>query len=899
MKAHHTSAQHLLSAITLGVLALAQSAQAQERIEVTGSSIKHLASEAAASVTTVKAEEFAQRGITTLADLMMTLPQSLSLAPSNAGAGTNINLRGLGVNRTLVLLNGRRLANEAIADGYANIDTIPISALARTEVLNDGASSIYGSDAIGGVVNFITKRSYEGAGITAQVVQPQRTGGGVEHRGSFIVGKGNLASDGWNIYGTVDFHERDRLKLADRPELTDVNLLTSLGRAPSLGTGTFAFPANVVSNTSKISYNPYYASGCVAPYTIQGAKNTCLLDSNQYTTALYGNQQLSMYAKGTLKLSEDHLLTVDYTRGQAFIDSVRNPATSAVLTTVTPSTAAAIITPASSKWYPGGAGGVPAIAALKGEALTVQYSSPTLAGTRDIQVNQRLVVNDEGRLAGWDYKAGIDIGLSNRDVKLHQGILDGAKLNAGISNGTVNPFGAQDAAGQAYLDSIAMNGDLVLRSAKSTYTGVDLTINRELMQLDGGPVALAIGVEAHRDTTRDDKKDIGVYAAPVAAVATFAASSRNVTALFAEVELPISKQLMLNLAVRDDHFSDVGNTLNPKATVRYQPNKMVLFRGAASTGFRAPTLFDRYGYRVAGSNATTSVAMDDPVLCPSATPSIAGTGKALAGYTASIVCNAKQPKQTGANPSLVPEKSKSFTFGLALEPVSGATVSVDYWKITMSDMLANLPESAYTTDPMKYLNLFIRNPDGTLNYIQNITMNLGGQKAAGFDVSASYQFKPTVFGTVNVGLDGTYLTQFDNQIDKGGPWVSNVGNFGLASNGTTSSFPILTYRWRHSLRVSWNLGDWSSQLTNSFSSRYMDQNTTTVAAANSHTISSYSLLNWTVAYKGIKNVTLIGGINNVLDAMPPATNHSGYSGYLSSAASPVGRALNLSASYSF
>jgi iron complex outermembrane receptor protein len=140
-----------------------------QRVEVTGSSIKRLAAEEALPVTTIKAEEFTQRGMTTLADVMMALPQSASLAPSNAGSGTNINLRGLGVNRTLVLLNGRRLANEAIADGYANLDVIPMSAIARVEVLRDGASSIYGSDAIGGVVNFITKREFEGAQVTGQV----------------------------------------------------------------------------------------------------------------------------------------------------------------------------------------------------------------------------------------------------------------------------------------------------------------------------------------------------------------------------------------------------------------------------------------------------------------------------------------------------------------------------------------------------------------------------------------------------------------------------------------------------------------------------------------------------------------------------------------------------------
>jgi len=908
MKNQKASKQWMLSAVTLGVLSLIQQAHAQdqapqntslERVEITGSSIKRLATEDALPVTVVKAEEFAQRGITTLADLMMTLPQSISLEPSNAGSGTNINLRGLGVNRTLVLLNGRRMANEAIADGYANIDNIPISALQRTEVLNDGASSIYGSDAIGGVVNFITKRTYNGTAITGQAIFPSLSGGGQEKRGSIITGWGNLDADGWNIYATIDMHRRARLAESDRPNLGTTAELTDLGRPPSLGTGSYAFPANVVSTKTKIAYNPYYSTGCDAPYSIQGAKGTCLLNSAYYATALYGNSQVSFYSKGSFKFSEDHILTIDYSRGQEYIDSVRNPATSATISTVTPTTAAAVITTAD-KWYPGGSGGVPAIAALKGEPLTVQYSSPTLAGTRDIQINQRLVANDEGHLFGWDYKAGLDLGLSKRTVRLHQGILDGNALNQGISNGTVNPFGAQDSAGQAFLNSITLGNDQALRAAQSTFTGVDLTINRELMKLDGGMLAVALGAEAHQDTTFDDKKAIGTYAAPVAATPTFAESHRQVEAIYGEVDMPWTKQLTVNAAVRADHFSDTGSTVNPKLSFRYQPTHDLMFRGAASTGFRAPTLFDRYGYRVPGANTTTSVPMDDPVLCPSATPNIPGTGKALPGQIASIVCNAKQPKQTGANPDLQPEKSRNFTMGMVFEPIKNATVSLDYWKISMTNMIANLPENAFTNDPLKYINLFVRNPDGSLAYIKNITMNLGGQKTAGIDLSASYQYKTAKAGVFNFGLDGTYLTQFDNQIDKGGPWSSNIGQFGLASNGTTSNFPILSFRWKHNLRVGYTYNDWSTQLTEVFNSGYEDQNLTTIATANHHQISSYSVVNWTISYRGMPHMDVLFGINNVLNVMPPQTNHSAYTfGYLSSAANPIGRAFNVSATYHF
>jgi iron complex outermembrane receptor protein len=294
----------VLSSITLAILALSQQASAQseqmQRVEVTGSSIKRLAAEEALPVTTIKAEELEKQGLSTLADVMMSIPQSVSLQPSNAGSGTNINLRGLGVNRTLVLLNGRRMANEAIADGYANLDTIPISALARVEILRDGASSIYGSDAIGGVVNFITKREFEGGSATVQYVLPERTGGGDEQRGTITFGKGNLARDGWNLYGTADFHQRSRLMLADRAGFVPGDAeMAAIGLPRSAASGGYATPANFTSSVNKTAANPYYASGCLPGASIQGAKNTCVLDDAAYGSALHPSKAPGRSAKTT------------------------------------------------------------------------------------------------------------------------------------------------------------------------------------------------------------------------------------------------------------------------------------------------------------------------------------------------------------------------------------------------------------------------------------------------------------------------------------------------------------------------------------------------------------------------------------------------------------------------
>jgi iron complex outermembrane receptor protein len=889
----------LLSAITVAVLTLANQAAAQQsgeamtRVEVTGSSIKRLATEASLPVSTVKAEDFIKQGITTLADVMMSLPQSASLAPSNAGSGTNINLRGLGVNRTLVLLNGRRMANEAIADGYANLDVIPMSALSRVEILRDGASSIYGSDAIGGVVNFITKTSYEGLSLTGQEVQPEKNGGGDEQRASITWGKGNLERDGWSIYGTIDAHQRTRLAARDRADLSSAALLTSIGRPPTLGTGGNATPANFTTATNKTAQNPYAASGCLAPYSIVGQKGTCVLDANEYGTALYANQQVTFYARAAKKLSEDHVVTIDYSRGEEFILGTKNPTNALAVNGVSATL------PSTSKWYPGKSGGVPAVAGLNNAPLVLTWAVADLglATTKDIQLNQRFSVSDEGTLAGWDYKAGLVVGISNRDNYYYSGYVKGQGLLDGLKSGALNPFGLQDADGKAYLDTIKVDG-AKNRTSKSTFTGVDLTASRSLMELEGGSMALALGADFHRDTTEDTKLPISGEVTYASAVPSHGEGQRNVAALFAELNVPITKTLELNAAVRDDHFSDFGNTINPKVSFRYEPTKQLMFRGSANTGFRAPTLFDRYGYRLPGATGLTAAKWDDPVLCPGGTPGVAGTGKALPGYVASTVCNTTLPKQTGSNPDLVPEKSKGFTLGTVFEPTKSSMVSIDYWNIKMTDMLANLPEQVYFLDPVKYASYFVRNADGTINYVKNTTMNLGGQKAAGVDVSASYAFPRTDYGDFKASIDGTYLTQFDNQLDKGSPYVSNIGQFGLASNGTTSSLPIITFRWKHTLKLNWAKGNWNMQMTQNYNSKYTDQNL--VAQQYWRNINSYKVWNWTTTYNGFKNIQITGGITNLFNVNPPVTNSSLYSfGYLSSAASPIGRAYNVRATYTF
>jgi iron complex outermembrane receptor protein len=887
------------TSIALAVLTLAGQAAAQQadagaapmqKVEVTGSTIKRVASEMALPVTTVKADEFANAALTTVADVVTAMPVASTNVPSAAGAGTNMNMRGIGINRTLVLLNGRRMVNEPLSNGFVNVDMIPMSALNRVEVLRDGASSTYGTDAIGGVVNFITKRTYKGLNITAQGVVPEASGGGREHRLSILGGIGDLETDGWNIYATVDTHKRTALDANDRPDLTSPERLAELGIAPRAATGSYAQPANIFSPSTGITGNPYFASGCTPPYSAPALRNTCIQNANYYVLALPANSQTTFFTKGSLKLSEDHLLTAELLYAKEHITTQRAPST-----TVGFNGAVAQITP-SSPYYPGGTAGVPAIPGLNGSTLNVSWSVAELgpAIARDQQQATRLVVADEGRVGKWDYRLGFIYGAGERDSWFRQGYVNGLKLQAGVRNGILNPFGTQSAAGLAYLKDISADGGQI-RHTTNLYTGVDLTVTRELMQLGGGALTLATGAEFHHDGNKDRALD-GVIDVPYQnRLPSYAAGHRNISALFVETDLPVTKELDFNIAARADSYSDFGNTVNPKASFRYQPAKSLMFRGSASTGFRAPTLFDRYGYRLPGATALTTSRWDDPLLCPGK-PGLAGTGKAVPGANPLIVCNALLPVQQGSNPDVLPEKSRSLTLGVVVEPMRNMMLSLDYYNIHFRNSIGQLPQNAIFTNPAKYADLFVRNADGSLAYVKNTVMNLGDLRTSGVDVGFSYAFPRQPVGDFKIGLDGTYVNQFENQNEKDGVWISNLGRFGSVGSGNVSASPTYTFRWKHTLRLSWAKGDWFSQLTQNFNTGYHDLNN--VAPEYFRDIKPYSVWNLTASYKGFQHITLTAGVSNLFDTDPPVTN-SNSTAYANNIASPIGRAFNARLSYEF
>lgn len=871
--------------IAAGVALMTQPAMAQQeqpadkimRVEVTGSSIKRLVSETANPLTVLKADEFVKQGLTTAAEVLERIPSNgSSMGAGNAVGGNTsglptggqavADLRGLGGDKTLVLLNGRRLANHPYDGASVDLNIIPVTALERVEVLRDGASAIYGTDAIGGVINFITKRAINTTTITAEAVNPAKSGGG-DRRVNLSSGIGQLDQQGYNLFGVIDYHEQDVLTSQQR-EFSKTGVLPNRGLNLTSGT---TYPGNYFDPKSGVAGNPGFASGCDQPYAVPSTKNsTCREDYTRLIDDLPAQQTTSFFGKGMFKLSEDHMASLEYLHSENKVRSRTAPP---------PQTGLSL--PITSPYYPGNAGGVPAQPGLSGEPLSVNWR-PTEAGQRRIDSKgqaDRLVGALEGVLAGWDYKTGLSYSRSKSSEDFTGGYVKDSAFADGVANGILNPFGLQNAAGKAYLDSTALRG--IVQDAKDTTTAFDIKASRDLMELAGGQLAIALGAEL-----RHEQADFNVNRAIAAQASSSGLSgsqsksgSRNIEAVFGELSIPLIKDLDIQFATRFDRYNDVGNTTNPKLGVRYQPSKQVVLRGSASTGFRAPTLFEK---NAPPSKNDTNDSYNDPILCPGGVPQ--------PGANPLRDCDLQQFKLQGGNDQLKPEKSTTYAFGVVLEPLANMTLALDYWNIHLRDKIGALPEQSIYGNYAKYKDLFLRNPDGSPYAISDLNNNLGEVKTDGLDLSLALSSGASSYGTLNFTLDGTYIHKYDYQNERDGAFLHNVGVYG-------DNNPV--FRWKHNAALSWRLGPWGATLSQSFKSGYTDQNQ--VDAQYKQDVGRYALWNFSGSYTGFKGLTLMAGVKNLFDKNPPFTNQGTMfqKGYDPRYTDPVGRALYLRGSYSF
>jgi iron complex outermembrane receptor protein len=870
----------------LGLSLTASAAQAQttdapmQRVEVTGSSIKRLVSETANPLTVFRAEDFVKQGLTTAQEVLDRIPSnSSSFGAGNAvggnssglptGGQASADLRGLGGDKTLVLLNGRRIANHPYDGASVDLNIIPVTALERVEVLRDGASAIYGTDAIGGVINFITKRNVRTTTITAEAVAPRKPGAD-EKRFNLSTGFGDLDSDGYNVFGVLDYHKVDLLNSQQR-EFSKTGIVPDRGLNLTSGT---TFPGNYFDPGSLVSGNPGFATGCDAPYSVPRASNgTCRQDYTRQIDNLPEQEQKTFFGKATFKINNDHQASIEFLHAE-----------NDVLSHTAPPPQTGLLLPVTSKYYPGNSGGVPAMPGLSGQPLSVNWR-PTEAGEREIQSEgaaDRLSIAVEGVLRGWDYATGFTLSESRSAEYFTGGYVRDESFAAGVANGVLNPFGLQDAAGKTYLESTALRGQV--QKGRTRNTGIDAKASRELWDLPGGKMAVAIGAELRREEADFYvNRDIAGQATSSGLSGSQSTDgARTIKAIFGELNLPLLKDLEVQLATRYDDYSDAGNTTNPKLGVRYQPTKQLLLRGSASTGFRAPTLFEK---NAPLSKNDTNNSYNDPILCPGGVLANSPIANPLRD------CDLQQYKLQGGNADLKPEKSKTFALGVVIEPITQATLSVDYFNIRLKDKINALPEETIYGDYAKYSDRFLRNPDGTPYAILDLKENLGKVNTDGVDVSLTLRSGASPYGNLTFTLDGTWVHKYEYQDERGGAYTQNVARY--AANN-----PV--FRWKHNAALNWRQGAWAATLAQSFKSGYVDQNLD-IDDEFLNRVPSYSLWNLSGTYTGFTGFTLTAGVKNLADKEPPFSNQGTLfqKGYDPRYTDAVGRALYLRGSYSF
>jgi iron complex outermembrane receptor protein len=855
-------------------------AQQLERVQITGSSIKRIAAETALPVQIIKREDIDKSGVTTAAELIKTL--SANNAPLSDGAsitdGTSgqrgfngANLRGLGVSSTLVLLNGRRLANFASPGDNAGVDlnNIPAGAIQRVEVLKDGASAIYGTDAIGGVINFITRKDYQGVDLNAYVSDTEEGGAG-KSTASLSAGWGDISSDRFNVMASLDLQQLESLRSSQRQFIQDRPLASNLPALMSSNT----YPANVDISTSQRNaliaagllpagatrnrINPAYP-GCntltdatVYAPTGPGGPVACSYDYMKDTEIYPESSRIGAVSRATAQVAEDHQVFVEGMLARSVSDYVLSPNPIRIRNLSVSLLPEPYRTALSAPGLPTTVSGI-------------RYRM-TEAGNRTSEVTseaQRWVLGATGLLQGWDYDLGLVRSENTAIDKYTNGYVLFDQFDAAVRAGTINPWGASSQAGRDLLKQITVNDEA--RKSKGTSTSIDGKVSKAIGQLEGGELALALGGEFRREVMDftpsalllsnniAGDRDSGLAAGSTTDLkATH--DTRKVASAYAELNAPYTKQLEVQLALRYDRYSQVGSTTNPKIGVRWQPQRNLLVRASAGTGFRAPSLSDLNRPTTYG---VTSSFLTDPQCA------------ATDGIDA---CTDQFPVERRSNPNLKPEKSKQFSFGVLFEPNRDATVGFDYWNIRKTDVISTLGEQVIVESPEKYNGKYIeRDSSGYITNILLMKENQGALNTDGIDLNADWRGKRSDYGRPVVGFTGTLVLNYDRQFGPQEAFRSNLGNF-LNDQ--------VIQRWRHRLSLGWDYRDLSLTLSNQYSSGYRDQNTTydptTDALLPERSVTPYSLWDFTGSYYYSKQLKLRAGVLNLLNTAPPYSNQAYY-----------------------
>ena len=968
----------LLAALALPAAAQESTARADtpankiktlDQVTVTGSRIKRTDYEAALPITVIQKAEIDAQGITSAEQLLQQLniatSGSDSLATNNSisppgqadGRGNNglsgANLRGQGADATLVLLNGRRVSAHGLAGQAVDLNSIPFQAIERVEVLRDGASAVYGTDAIGGVINFITKTDYQGVSVSAGT-DVTHEGGGNIFRVGVLGGMGDLDTDRWNAWGALNWKKNGILHGTQRdftnsfqperglsPDSRGGPFATIGQAANTLIHGTLTDPLDKTSqswvNVADLPggigcenagdlmgdyadqiWNTAYRYACAWDYgrarTLQQA-----VDSKQFigrfTFKISDNHQFYVEATGSEVESKRHFEALQFTTN---IPSATNAASAA--STLDPYPLNDLTRPTYDSIYN-------ALVGYFGNQANLRYGNPIAyrwrcyeCGPREYTTTtraMRVLFGLDGTIGNWDYTAGLSRSSSKAESVLSSGFVHTAPLKQLMASGKFNPFllpGQTQA--QEVLDALkAMSANgTELYHGETVATTLDATFSGSLgfKLWASEDVKAAVGAEWRReeyefggpalwDTTANPTTggSAWIYQAAGDAQNYMSGKSRTVKAAYAEFLVPVFDSLNATVSGRYDRYDGFGGTFNPKYSFKWQPADWLAFRGSYSTGFKVPDFARLFRGTTEAPTVGAGVEIADPAKCPGGDPrpGVAGC-EDIVGSGLTIL--------TGGNPALKPEESEQRSIGVVFAPGDRFNISIDMWEIERLATIRSTSLRELKDNYDIFTGNWIRDANGNVVQIDQRYVNTGGTLTRGIEVDAN--LRGELFGgNWNIHLNGNYLDLYKTKTLETSPWSANQA-------GKFTIWGILPLKWKHTLSFGWAKGDWTHTLTQVYRDGYLDapasgfqptriRTGVYVPSAYDPEVDDYITYNYSASWTGVDKLKVTFGIRNLLNTDPPFTlaylDYGGGSAWEPRVADPRGRSFNLLVQYDF
>ncbi|WDI92645.1 TonB-dependent receptor domain-containing protein [Xanthomonas campestris] len=885
-----------------------------DKIEVTGSRIKRADVETSQPVFSMSRQQIESQGLTSIGDVIQNISSGGSALNSNVNNGgngeTRVNLRNLGSNRTLVLVNGRRWVGGTGLGGAVDLNTIPTAAVERIEVLKDGASTIYGSDAIAGVVNIILRQNFDGAEANAYFGQYDK-GDGSRESYDFTIGS---TGERWHATLGVGYVKEEPVWAGDR----EISAVPVLGAVAGTGNST-TIPGGRFGIFGSTGPDPRTGAPTFGATRFNGtpgfsitnnggttSRNYTAADSYNFAPANYlvtPQERKSVFADAGLSITDNVRFKTTVTYNERESSQILAPMP-IVLGRSAPGTNGADIVISANNIYNNTGRDIDYIQyraeETGGRIFTQNVKTFGFSGAfeGDFEVGQRFFNWEAGMFYGKNDQTDRTTGLFNISAlrnALGPSFVDaGGVARCGTAASTIDgcvPMNMLSGPGSLtpeMLGYAGFNAHDLYGYEQKTYFG---NIGGELFDLQGGAFAFSLGVE-HREESGFDDPDALINSGDTTGNARTATDGGyKLDEAYVEfavpllADLPGAQLLDFSLATRYSDYSNFGDTTNSKFGFRWKPITDLMIRGNWSQGFRAPSInelfqgvsdtFEDVSDPCAGSFSDGSVNAARPGSC-GAVPAYAQA-------------NPQVRTATGGNPNLQPETSTSKTLGFVYSPgwVTGLDISLDWWNIEIEDAIDTQTvqetlDSCYLAGIANACSLIQREPTGEVSNLLAVPNNIAKIEAEGYDLTLGYRLPDTAWGSFSVVWDSTYMSKF--VVEK--PLQDPETRVGLYRGGSARDN---NWRIRSNLMLNWELGDvggsasmryYSSQVENCTGANVAtpanvallcsDPNRVTSAgAAPRNHVPSVTYTDLAAYWKAPWNARVTVGVNNAFDRDPP------------------------------